>query len=132
MKLGHPNHLLQLRYLYQHRIKSHVSVSDRLQSTAYCLATIKAFRSTNSRIINTSRKINGAAVVVQDAMVSRFSRSIESRREEQSELETDRLRKAIEVSRKDFEEGRFRDLYKERSAACSTKFCWKDGGEKWA
>ena len=69
-------------------------------------AYIESIRSTKAPIILT---VNGeAAVVVQDAMVFQdLVDRLKAAEEELSQLETDRLRKAIEVSRKDFEEGRF-------------------------
>lgn len=67
---------------------------------------IESIRSTKSPIVLT---VNGeAAVVVQDAIVFQdLVDRLKAAEEELSQLETDRLRKAIEVSRKDFEEGRF-------------------------
>ena len=67
---------------------------------------IESIRSTKAPIILT---VNGeAAVVVQDAMVFQdLVDRLKAAEEELSQLETDRLRKAIEISRKDFEEGRF-------------------------
>jgi len=67
---------------------------------------IESIRSTKAPIVLT---VNGeAAVVVQDAMVFQdLVDRLKAAEEELSQLETDRLRKAIEVSRKDFEEGRF-------------------------
>lgn len=69
-------------------------------------AYIESIRSTKAPIILT---VNGeAAVVVQDAMVFQdLVDRLKAAEEELSQLETDRLRRAIEVSRKDFEEGRF-------------------------
>jgi prevent-host-death family protein len=67
---------------------------------------IESIRSTKAPIVLT---VNGeAAVVVQDAMVFQdLVDRLKAAEEELRQLETDRLRKAIEVSRKDFEEGRF-------------------------
>lgn len=67
---------------------------------------IESIRSTKAPIVLT---VNGeAAVVVQDAMVFQdLVDRLKAAEEELRQLETDRLRKAIEASRKDFEEGRF-------------------------
>jgi prevent-host-death family protein len=67
---------------------------------------IESIRSTKSPIVLT---VNGeAAVVVQDAIVFQdLVDRLKSAEDELNQLETDRLKTAIELSRKDFEQGRF-------------------------
>jgi len=67
---------------------------------------IESIRSTKSPIVLT---VNGeAAVVVQDAIVFQdLVDRLKSAEDELNQLETDRLKKAVALSRKDFEEGRF-------------------------